>query len=154
MKKKIMALAIPLEEELLKPFYSWGKKIDFQEVEHLHVIHVVKKNITPLEFGLMESPDEGTFKEMAPTLKRFLQDEVKKIIPDHFRGEITYKLSSSFHPEEDVVDYLKKIEADFIVVSTRGRHGFQGLFHSSFTEYMVKFAPCDVYVVRPSVKKI
>jgi nucleotide-binding universal stress UspA family protein len=149
-----MAIAIPLEEELLKPFYDWGKKFDFKEVEHLHVIHVVKKNITPLEFGLMESPDERTFKEMAPTLKKFLQDEIKKIIPDQFKGEMTYKLSSGFHPEEDMVDYLKKIEADLIVVSTRGRHGFHGLFHSSFTEFMVKFAPCDVYVVRPSIKKI
>jgi hypothetical protein len=73
-----MALAIPMEEELLEPFYTWRDHFDFQEVEHLHVIHVVKKNITPLEFGLMESPDERTFKEMAPTLKKFLQDEVKK----------------------------------------------------------------------------
>lgn len=149
-----MALAIPLEEELLEPFYTWKEKFHFQEIEHLHMIHGVKKNITPLEFGLMESPDEGTFKEMAPVLKKFLQDEVKKIIPDYFKGEITYKLSCGFHPEEDVVDYLKKIQADLIVVSTRGRHGIQGLFHSSFTEYMVKFAPCDVYVLRPSMKKI
>jgi nucleotide-binding universal stress UspA family protein len=154
LKKKIIAMAIPLEEELLEPFYTWKEKYHFQEGEYLHVIHVVKKNITPLEFGLMESPDESTFKEMAPTLKKFLQDEVKKIIPNDFSGEITYKLSCGFHPEQDVVHYLRKIAADLIVVSTRGKHGFQGLFHSSFTEYMVKFAPCDVYVVRPTVKKI
>jgi len=150
MGQKNIVIAIPLEEQLLKPLYHWGEKFDFSDIENIHVIHVVKKNITPLEFGLMESPDEATFKEMIPTFEKFLKEEKSKIVPNSFKGKIFYKITTDFHPEENVINYLKNINADFIVVSTRGKHGFQGLFHSSFTDYMVKFAPCDVFVVRPS----
>ncbi len=154
MNPNIIVIAIPLEEELLKPLYGWGKEFDFHKFQHIHFIHAIKKNIIPLEFGLMESPDERTFKEMAPTFHKFLKDEGRKIIPEDFKGKITFKLTTDFHPEENVINYLNQIKADLIVVSTGGKHGFQGFFHHSFTEFMVKFSPCDVYVVRPLTKEI
>ena len=150
MQSQNIVIAVPLEDGLLRPLYRWGKKFDFSHVESIHLIHVVKKNITPLEFGLMESPDEATFHEMVPALDRFLHDEEKKIIPSDFKGKTFFEITSDYHPEELVVDYLKKNKASLIVVATRGKHGFEGLFHSSFTDYMVKFSPCDVFVVRPS----
>ena len=150
MQAQTLLIAIPLEENLLKPLYQWGKKFNFTNVENIHLIYVVKKNITPLEFGLMESPDEKTFQDMIPPLERFLQEEAKKIIPTEFNGKTILEVTSDFHPEELVVDYIKKNNVNLIVVSTRGKHGIDGLFHSSFTDYMVKFSPCDIFVVRPS----
>ncbi len=151
-----IVIAVPLEEELLKPLYEWGKKFDFSHVESIHFLHVVKKNIMPLEFGLIESPDDLTFHQIHPTLEKFLQDESHKIVPSDYKGKIDYKVALDFHPEDDFIEILKKIGATLLVVSTRGRHGLSGLFHSSFTDYMVKFAPCDVFVVRPSqaVRKV
>jgi hypothetical protein len=29
------------------------------------------------------------------------------------------------------------------------KHGIEGLFTSSFAEYLIKFSPCDLFVVRP-----
>lgn len=153
MRPQRIVIALPLEENLLEPLHDWGKKFDFSHVESIHFLHVVKKNITPLEFGLIESPDDATYRDMVPTLDRFLHDEAKKIIPSDFKGEIHFEVAKGFHPEEDIVNTLKRINATLIVVATRGKHGFEGLFHSSFTDYMVKFAPCDVFVVRPSGEK-
>jgi nucleotide-binding universal stress UspA family protein len=150
MNPQHIVIAVPLEEKLLVPLYEWGEKFDFSHVESIQFIHVVKKNIAPLEFGLYEAPDEATFREMRPTLDKFLHDEGKRIIPSDYKGEIHYEIAKGYHPEQDVVDLLNKSKADLIVVSTRGKHGFDGLFHSSFTDYMVKFSPCDVFVVRPS----
>lgn len=152
MRSQRIVVALPLEESLLTPLYEWGRKFDFSHVESVHFLHIVKKNITPLEFGLIETPDEETFHDMVPALEKFLRDEARKIIPSDFQGQTSFQLTRDFHPEEEVIDILKERRATLVVVATRGKHGFEGLFHSSFTDYMVKFAPCDVFVVRPEAK--
>lgn len=149
MRPQRIVIAVPIEEHLLEPLYEWGRKFDFSHVESVHFVHVVKKNITPLEFGLVESPDEATYKDMVPTIEKFLKDESQKILPENFQGQVSFRVTKDFHPEEEVIDILKELKATLIVVATRGKHGLDGLFHSSFTDYMVKFAPCDVFVVRP-----
>lgn len=149
MRPQRIVVALPLEDSLLGPLYDWGSKYDFSNVESVHFIHVVKKNITPLEFSLLETPDEGTYRDMLPALEKFMREESQKILPKNFKGEVTLDLTRDFSPEEEVVDFLKDKRASLIVVATRGKHGIEGFFHSSFTDYMVKFAPCDVFVVRP-----
>ena len=144
-----IAIALPIEEKLLHPLYEWGERFDWSHVNEVHMVHVVKKNITPLEFGLVEMPDERTYQDMVPTLQTYLREEAVKIIPASFKGKVFYHLTRDFSPEEEMIDTLKKLDVSLVVVSTRGKHGFDGLFHSSFTDQMVKFAPCDVYVVRP-----
>lgn len=146
---KNIVIAVPLEENLLSPLYSWGQRFDWGHVEEVHLLHVVKKNLTPLEFGLIEMPDEKTFQQMIPTLERFLMHEAAKILPASYRGEIKSIITRDFNPEEETIHTLKKLQPSLVVVATQGKHGFEGLFHSSFTDHMVRFAPCDVYVVRP-----
>jgi nucleotide-binding universal stress UspA family protein len=149
MKLHNIVIALPLENELLAPLHAWGKKFNWSEVRSVHFIHVVKKNITPLEFGLVEMPDEKTFLEMKPSLERFLRDEARKILPEGHRGEQHFHLKKDFNPDEEIIETLRQVKADLVVVATQGKHGFEGLFHNSMTDHLVRFAPCDVYVVRP-----
>jgi nucleotide-binding universal stress UspA family protein len=151
MSHKKIAIALPMEEKLLNPLHQWGSRFDWSHVREVHIIHVVKKNVTPLEFGLIEMPDETTYQAMIPALEMHLRDEAQKIIPKEYLGEVYFHLNRDFSPDEEMIDILKKTNVSLVVVSTRGKHGFSGLFHSSFTDQMVKFAPCDVYVVRPEV---
>jgi nucleotide-binding universal stress UspA family protein len=153
MRPQRIVIALPLEDTLLEPLHEWGQKFDFSHVDSVLFVHVVKKNITPLEFGLVESPDETTYEEMVPTISKFLKDESRRIIPSDFSGQVEFRVTKDFHPEEEIIDILKSVNATLVVVATRGKHGFEGLFHSSFTDYMVKFAPCDVFVVRPEPKE-
>lgn len=152
MSHQKIAIALPTEEKLLLPLYHWGSRFDWSHIKEAHVVHVVKKNITPLEFGLIEMPDETTYQEMVPTLNHFLREESQKIIPKDYSGEVYFHLNRDFSPEEEMIKIIKETHASLVVVSTRGKHGFNGLFHSSFTDQMVKFSPCDVYVVRPETK--
>lgn len=146
-----IAIAFPIETKLLTSFYQWGKRFDWSHIKEIHFIHVVKKNVTPLEFGLVEMPDEKTFQEMAPNLENYLRTEAQKIVPKSFSGECYFHVTRDFSPEEEMISLLKKIQVSMVVVSTRGKHGFDGLFYSSFTDQMIKFSPCDVYVVRPGI---
>jgi nucleotide-binding universal stress UspA family protein len=153
MSHQKIAIALPVEENLLYPFYQWGYRFDWSHLSEVHLIHIVKKNVTPLEFGLVEMPDEKTYQSMVPTLNKHMKDEAGKIIPSTFSGEIYYHLAREFSPEDYMIDTLKQLNATLLVVSTRGKHGFEGLFYSSFTDKMVKYSPCDVYVVRPLPEK-
>lgn len=40
--------------------------------------------------------------------------------------------------------------AGMIVVATRNKRGFSGLFLSSFADRLLKLSPCDVLVLRPN----
>jgi nucleotide-binding universal stress UspA family protein len=148
MKHQNIAVAVPLEENLIRPLYSWGQRFNWEGVDEVHFFHIVKKDITPLDFGLIEVPDEETYKEMEPTLEKFLKDESKKILPYDFKGKVFYHIARDFNPEEETVKILENMDVSQVVVAPQGRHGFENLFHSSFTNHMVKHAPCDVYVVR------
>ena len=50
---------------------------------------------------------------------------------------------------ERMAEYAKEINAGLIVVATRNKRGFSGLFLSSFADRILKLAPCDVLVLRP-----
>lgn len=149
MQSQRIVVTLPLEEENLKALYDWGKKFDFTHVESILFLHIVKKSVSPLEFGLMESPDEKTFQDMIPTLTTFLNEESKKILPTSYQGQISFKVTSDFHPENEVIDILIEFHATLVIVATRGKIGIDALLHSSFTYQLVKHAPCDVFVVRP-----
>ncbi len=149
MPQQKIAIALPLEEKLLDALHAWGEQFDWSEIHQVDFIHVVKKSVTPLEFGLVEMPDERTYREMIPTLEQHMKDESKKILPKDFKGDIGFHLKKEFSPEDEVISTIKSLQSDLLVVSTRGKHGFQGLFQSSFADKMLKFSPCDVYVVRP-----
>ena len=51
--------------------------------------------------------------------------------------------------EEKIISYIKEVEADLVVVATRGKHGIEGFFSSSLADFLCKYSPCDVLVVRP-----
>jgi nucleotide-binding universal stress UspA family protein len=148
MSLKNILIAMPIEEELLLPLHEWGKNFEWKDVQEIHLVHIIKKTITPLEFGLVEMPDERTFKSMIPTLNNFLKDQGKKIVSPSFQGDIHYHLKLDFKPLDVIIDLIKKLDSSMVVVSTKGKHGIEGFFHSSFTEHLIRFAPCDVLVVR------
>lgn len=151
MNQNNIAIALSLDDQLLKPLHEWGKNFTWTNVKEVHFFHIIKKNVTPLEFGLVEMPDEKTLKSMIPTIEQFLKDEAAKIIPASSRPEIKFHVWGDFNPKQKAVDFLQSQAIKLLVCSTRGLHGPKAIFQSSFADYMIKFAPCDIYIVRPKV---
>ncbi len=143
--KKIL-IALSIDDKLTDALHHWGERFDWSNIKEVHFLHIVKKNITPLEFGLMETPDTETFQDMKPTLEKYLQDESLKIIPSDITPTIYFHVSRDFYPDEEAVHLLKNIAADLVVVAPSPTHS---IFHRSFTSHLIKSSPCDVYVVRP-----
>lgn len=147
MNQHIM-MAIPTEDDLLTPFYEWSKRFDWSNVGQVDLVHIVKINITPLEFGLVEVPTTNSFIEMLPTLENFLKDEGAKIIPAHLRDRTSYLIESHYYPEDRIIELSKARGVDLVIVSTIERHGLDGFFHHSFSEHLIKNAQCDIFVVK------
>jgi nucleotide-binding universal stress UspA family protein len=145
-----IAVALSLEEKLLEPLYKWGTRFEWSNIKEVNFFHIIKKNVTPLEFGLVELPDEKTIQSMKPTLDQFIREEAKKIIPQAYQPEIKIHIWGDFHPKERAIEFLQNSKVNLVVCSTRGLHGARAIFQSSFADHLIKFAPCDVLVVRPA----
>lgn len=148
--KKIV-VTVPLEEKELATLKEWGQMFDWNIISEVTFLHVVHRVATPMEFALVEVPDQESYEKMKPELEKFLQEQVKTITPANFKGKAETIVDISFEPEETVIDFLKANKTDLVVAATKGKKGFEGFFHHSFTEHLIKFGPCDVYVVKPKL---
>lgn len=52
------------------------------------------------------------------------------------------------HAGSSIVETAKRRGTDLIIISTHGRTGFKRIFLGSTTEYVVRYAPCPVLIVR------
>lgn len=107
MKPLRIVIAVPIKENLLGSLYQWGRTFDFSHVESIHFLHVVKQTIMPLEFGLIESPDKETYNDMRPSLRSFLKEQAKQIVPEDFQGSIGLEVTRGLNSEEEVIEVLK-----------------------------------------------
>ena len=55
----------------------------------------------------------------------------------------------SYSRNEKIKEFLDDVKADLVVIATRGKHGVDGFFSSSLADYLCKFSPCDIFVMRP-----
>jgi nucleotide-binding universal stress UspA family protein len=79
---------------------------------------------------------------------------VLKVLQEHLEASfnnLSFKTSVLFDsdPKHRMTEYLKEQKADLAVVATRGKHGIEGLFSSSFADHLTRYSNCDVYVLRP-----
>ena len=51
-------------------------------------------------------------------------------------------------PEECILDYAKRQEADIIIMGSHGRNGLKRMILGSVAEHIVRRAPCPVLVVK------
>lgn len=142
--KKIV-VAMPLDEKLQKNILS-----DIERIEWLHedceidFVHIFKQENYPYMMPPTIYPDTTQ------------KEEITKTITEIFMGltkDLTFKLKT-FHvsydesPKEGMVEYLTKNNANLVISMTKEKHGLKHYFSSTFTEYLIKHAPCNVLVLR------
>ncbi len=143
---KNYVLCTTLEEDSLETLKKLKNDISLADVR-LHLITVIEKQIYTVEMAPYIYPVESQYPAMessALDLLRTLGSDLG-VNPDN----IIYKCFIEYDREKTVRDYLKAVNADLVVVATRGKHGLEGFFSSSFTDYLCKFSPCDFLVMRP-----
>ena len=99
------------------------------------------------------------FKEM-PNFEKtgeIINDELEGLKKTLFgESDILDKVETRFFFDKNVkiraVEFLKSVEADLVIAATRGEHGIEGLFTSSFSYFLIDHSPCDVHILRPLKK--
>lgn len=109
---------------------------------HVFEVHMYNADLVPVIFPAevqypdIEASTVGILENLANELK--IKNDQK-----------TIKCFFSHSREEKIISFLNEVKADLVIVATRGKHGLEGFFNSSMADFLSKYSPCDVLVVRP-----
>lgn len=135
---------MPLDEKLQQSIFEGMRKLDWLNNSEVDFVHIFKQESFPYMMPATVFPDQAQ------------KGEIQKTIKDIFQGltsELNFK-SKHFHvafdesPKDGMVSYLKENNADLVITYTKEKQGITGYFASSFTEFLVKHAPCNVLTLR------
>ena len=114
----------------------------------IHCVHCFKTEVYTNEFSAYVFPSDDKFPEIEKAVVSILSSLQKDVLGvGASAGDIHCFFDHS--PKQKIREYLKDIKADLVIVATRGKHGLEGLFSSSFAEHLIKYSPCDIHVLRP-----
>ena len=138
-----------LKEECLNVLKTLGQKIDLKAAK-VHLVHAFEIQSGVMEFATFVYPTEDQYPEIESSVLDLLENLRKDM---GLTIEQTEKHCYFAHKKQTAIkDYIDKKEADLVVLSTRGKHGLEGFFASSLADYLCKYSPCDVLVLRPKKK--
>lgn len=143
---KNIVICTDLNQNSLDTLKTLGRNLDLKEaiVHFVHVfeIHMYNADIVPVIY-----PTEAQYPEIEQSTLGILD----KLAHDLGAKEDQVRLKCFFSHsrEERISSYLNDVQADLVVVATRGKHGIQGFFSSSLADFLCKYSPCDVLVLRP-----
>jgi nucleotide-binding universal stress UspA family protein len=145
---KNIVLCADLNEVSLQRLKSIHQELDLKHAK-VHIVHVFEIQYYVAEFTPYVFPSEDQYKEMEKSTLAILA----KLGKDLGINESNLELKCFFarSSDEKLLEYLKASNADLAVVATRGKHGVEGLFSSSLTDFLCKYSPCDILVLRPKV---
>jgi len=143
---KTIVLCVDFNDICLESLKILPNKIDLNNCR-IHLIHVFEK-LEPnsaLAMWSVPLPEQKTEieKSTIEALARFATQ--LNLNPDLVQMHCSFEYSS----EEAIQRYLQSVKADLVVVATRGKHGILGVFFSSLADFLCKYSPCDVLVLRP-----
>lgn len=143
---KNIVLCVDLREESLKTLKSVAKKIDLKNAK-VHLVHAFEIQTGMMEFATFVYPTEDQYPEIEKSVMDLLGTLQKDL---GLSDDQTEKHCYFSHSKEVAIkDYLDSKKAEMVVLATRGKHGIEGFFASSLADYLCKYSPCDVLVLRP-----
>ena len=150
-----------------KPFQSIGACVDFsensiraahraaeialQDSAQLQLIHVFRpasykdSGIGWLSPTFPKTDEEKVTKEKEKELEK-LRDE---LVSEHGLKNISYVVTKADNVAIGLYDMLRSIDADLVVLGTRGRTGLKGIFIGTTAESLIQTTPCSTLAVKP-----
>jgi nucleotide-binding universal stress UspA family protein len=118
----------------------------------LHVVHVVYIPVTWVD-GMTFMPGsliETTY-EIAEAVRKAIWDKVKATLGEPGLGETGIdwvEVDRKGYPPDELVEYARSIDANLIVVGSRGFGDLRSLLLGSTSHRVAHTSPCDVLIVR------
>lgn len=142
---KNIVICVDLTEESLKTLEKLQFKFNLNQ-SIVHLVHVFEIKRGMVEFTPVIYPSSDQYPEIENSVVDMLSSLSEKL--DLNPGQVKMKCFFNDSKESCLKDYLKEINADLVVLATRGKHGVSGFFASSLTDFLCKYAPCDIFVMR------
>lgn len=143
---KNLVVCVDLKEESLKVLATLKDKIDLKTTK-VHLIHAFEIQVAGMEFSTMVYPAPDQYPEIENSVMGILENLKNDL---GLKSEQVEKRCFFTHSKEQAIaEYLDNSKAEMVVLSTRGKHGIEGFFASSLADFLCKYSPCDVLVMRP-----
>ena len=113
----------------------------------VHIVTVIEIKVYNLDLIPYIYPTEDQYDEMRSSAENIMHSLADNLGIN--QDSTVFNCFFDSNRENKIKDYLIDVEADLVITATRGKHGIDGLFSSSFTDFLCKFSPCDVLVMRP-----
>ncbi len=137
------AICVDLSEESFNQIKNLEGSVLLKETE-VHLVHFFEIQVYTAEFTPFVFPTKDQYPEIEKTTLANLENLAKNL------GVKAITECIFVHSKEDAAyEYLKNNHIDLAIVSTHEKHGLGDFFHSSFADYLTKYSPCDVLIVRP-----
>ncbi|MBY0415735.1 MAG: universal stress protein [Bdellovibrionales bacterium] len=144
---KTYVLCSTLEQHSIDTLKKIKDTLDLSNA-FVHIVTIVEIKTYNLEYIPYSYPAENQFQEIENSAGLILLALAKDL--GIKKETLVTKCFFDSSRERKIKEYLENVEADLVVTATRGKHGIGGFFSSSFTDYLCKFSPCDVFVMRPN----
>lgn len=143
---KNIVVCVDLREESLKVLQLLENKVDLDD-SIVHLIHVFEIKMGMMEFTPVVYPVPSQYDEIETSVMALLENLKKdlNLKDNHVEKHCFFGQSK----EQVIKEYLEDKNADIVILSTRGKHGIEGFFASSLADFLCRYSPCDILVMRP-----
>lgn len=139
---KNIVVFMSMEEEANKTVMDKIAKYNLSSEATFHFVHVVELTVHAYILPVMMMPLE----EEHPEMERKILEKMNNITSGVKNNKIV-KCYFSEDPKYRALEYLKSVDADLAITLKQERKGLDGLFSSSFSEYLIKTTKSDVLVL-------
>jgi universal stress protein A len=126
---------------------DWVKRLNDRGHAEVHCVNVVQE---PMMY--MPVVAGAAIQGMPPVteLKRISEESLATFVETHMSDFETPAVTKVLvgRPAEEITDYAKEIDAQMIVIATRGQSGLARMMLGSTAEGVVRQAECPVLTVR------
>jgi nucleotide-binding universal stress UspA family protein len=133
-----------LEEKIQNQMITKIKELDWLKNQEVELVHIFKEDHYPYMYPPMMFPTPDQQGDIAKTVDEILQDIGTKM---GFTNSKVKCLFSS-NPKDNMVDYIESAGASMVITYSKPKEGFSRYFHSSFSDYLVKHAPCTTLILK------
>ena len=142
---KNIVLCSTLNPECIQTLKTLSGKIDLTNAT-IHIVTMIKLHIPIFNMAPYIYPEAIHNAYIETEALKLLKEigDTLNIAPT----QIIYNCSFKYDVKESMKTYLEEINADLAVVAIREKSGIKGFFQSSFSDYLTKFSPCDVLVLK------
>ena len=141
-------VAVDLSDHSINLLKDKLSKMDWTGTKELHLVHGFQLQIYADNFYFTAYPMEDQYEEVKKSVNELLNGLAEEVFKGEGGPNVIKQCVISSSPTKDLAEYAGENKIGKMIIGTRGKHGISGLFSSSFAEYMVRHAPCELHILR------